>query len=128
MQLTVYQSLSNLFKDSLNENSYNLLNTSKNKYNIKLNLANEFLMYDKVFYRNYDISDKIVYETSDKLLRIEIGNPSLCYKTYTINTKYRRNCIKRYKKRNLLNKRIYKINCEILRINAIKNKIKNDVI
>ena len=128
MEQIIHLPLSNMFKNISNDDSYNYINLNKNSIQIKINLANEVLICDKLFYRNYNFSDKIVYETDDKQSQIEVQQPKLYYKIFNVNSKYRRNCIKRYKKKKILNKRIFKINNEILRINDIEEKIKNEII
>lgn len=75
-----------------------------------------FLLIVNFFYRNYNITNEIVYETKDKLSRITFGNFELLCKTKELNTKYINNCCKKYKKIKYLLKRTNKINDEMIRI------------
>ena len=83
---------------------------------------------NQFFYRNYNITNEIVYETKDKLSRITFGEFELLCKITELNTKYINNCCKKYKKRKYLIKRTNKINNEMIRIKNIEAKIKTEII
>lgn len=107
------------------KNSYNLFNQPL-QFNLLLN--EKFLINGQVFCRNYDITNKIVYETKDKLYSIHVGEFHLQYNIKTINKNYIKNFRKKCKKKNYLIKRTKKLEDEITRVNNIETKIKLDVI
>ena len=98
--------LSNLFKNITNENSYNLCNQP---LQFKLLLNEKILINVEVFCRNYDIKNKIVYETKDKLSSIKFGEFELQYNIITINKNYIKNFRKKCKKKNYFKKRSKKL-------------------
>ena len=121
----ITMSLSKIFKDITNVNSHNLLNQS---LTINFLLNDHIFINNQFFYRNYNITNEIVYETKDKLSCITFSNFELLYTTKELNTKYIYNCCKKYKKRNYLFKRTKKINDEIIRVDNIETKIKKEII
>jgi hypothetical protein len=127
MSIQIYNEvpLGEIFKNITNEDSHYLLNQP---LTIKLFLNDPIFVYNQFFYRNYNISNEIVYETKDKINRITFGDFELFGKTKELNTKYIYNCCKRYKKRKYLLKRTNKINDEMIRIQNIETKIKTEII
>lgn len=117
--------LCEIFKNITNENSHNLFNQP---LTINFLLNDPIFVNSQFFYRNYNITNEIVYETKDKLSRITFGNFELLCKTKELNTKYINNCCKKYKKRKYLLKRTNKINDEMIRIKNIETKIKTEII
>jgi hypothetical protein len=91
-------------------------------------LNDPIFVNNQFFYRNYNITNEIVYETKDKLSRITFGEFELLCKITELNTKYINNCCKKYKKRKYLIKRTNKINNEMIRIKNIEAKIKTEII
>jgi hypothetical protein len=77
--------LGEIFKNITNENSHNLFNES---LTINFLLNDPIFVGNQFFYRNYNIINKIVYETKDKLSSITFGDFELLYKTKEVNTKY----------------------------------------
>ena len=91
--------LGELFKNITNENNHNLFNQP---LTINFLLNDPIFVNNQFFYRNYNITNEIVYETKDKLSRITFGNFELLCKTKELNTTYINNCCKKYKKRKYL--------------------------
>jgi hypothetical protein len=117
--------LSEIFKNITNENSHNLFNQP---LTIQF-LLDDIILLDKyIFKRNYNITNKIVYETKDKLSCITFGDSKLIYNTIELSVEYINNCCKKYKKNNILLKRTNKINNEIIRVKNIETKIKTEII
>jgi hypothetical protein len=117
--------LDEIFQNITSENSGDLINQP---LTINLEFKNPIFLNNQFFYRNYNITNEMVYETKDTLSRITIGNFELLCKTIKINTKYIKNCCKKYKKRKYLLKRTNKINDEMIRIKNIETKIKTEII
>jgi hypothetical protein len=116
--------LGEIFKNITNKNSHNLFNQP---LTINFLLNDPIFVNNHFFYRNYNITNEIVYETKDKLSRITFGEFELLCKITELNTKYINNCCKKYKKRKYLIKRT-KINNEMIRIKNIEAKIKTEII
>jgi len=117
--------LGEIFKNITNKNSHNLFNQP---LTINFLLNDPIFVNNQFFYRNYNITNEIVYETKDKLTRITFGEFELLCKITELNTKYINNCCKKYKKRKYLLKRTNKINNEMIRIKNIEAKIKTEII
>lgn len=117
--------LNKIFKNITNENSYNLFNQP---LTIKFLLNDPIFVNNQFFYKNYNITNEIIYETKDKISCIKFGDFELLCETNKLNKKYIDNCCKRYKKQNYLFKRINKINHEITRVSNIEIKIKTEII
>ena len=117
--------LGEIFKNITNENSHNLFNQP---LTIKILLNNPIFINNRFFYRNYNITNEIIYETKDKLSRITFGDFELLCNIKELNKKYIDNCRKKYKKRKYLLKRTNKINDEMIRIKNIETKIKTEII
>jgi len=117
--------LGEIFKNITNKNSHNLFNQP---LTINFLLNDPIFVNNQFFYRNYNITNEIVYETKDKLSRITFGEFELLCKITELNTKYINNCCKKYKKRKYLIKRTNKINNEMIRIKNIEAKIKTEII
>lgn len=114
-----------IFKNITNKNSHNLFNQP---LTINFLLNDPIFVNNQFFYRNYNITNEIVYETKDKLSRITFGEFELLCKITEFNTNYINDCCEEYKKTGELIKRTNKINHEINRITNIEIKIKTEII
>ena len=90
MEQIIHLPLSNMFKNISNDDSYNYINLNKNSIQIKINLANEVLICDKLFYRNYNFSDKQIIEYPSYLItkkqnKYEAKNIKINKKTFNTN-------------------------------------------
>jgi hypothetical protein len=122
---TITVPLDYLFKNITNENRQNLFNQP---LQINVVMANPIYINNQFFYRDYTISDEIIYVSKDKLSCIKFGDFNLLYKTTEFSKKYVYNCCKKYKKRKYLLKRTTKINNEINRIINIEHIIQTEII
>jgi hypothetical protein len=117
--------LGEIFKNITNENSHNLFNQP---LTINFLLNDPIFVNNQFFYRNYNITNEIVYEADNKLSPITFGDFELLCKTTELNTNYINDCCEEYKKTGELIKRTNKINHEINRITNIEIKIKTEII
>jgi hypothetical protein len=116
-------------KDNNNITKQKINNNNNNQFIINLILAEYIVINNQLFKYNSN-KDIISYESKDKSIIIELHDFKIItnHNNLQITQKYIYNCLKKYRKRNYLNKRILKINNEIDRIKIIENKIKNEII
>ncbi len=118
--------LNYLFKHITNENGGTLI---RNPISLSIKFNDIFVINNIVFIKNNQ-TDKLVYESKDKSITIEVNydKMQLYYTIYTFSNNYMDACRRKYKKENLLNIRVDKLNKEITRIQDLKILIKTVII